>query len=276
MKNYIKIFIISVLLTSCGDFEPVVYDGDQTLAFFDNSTSTLEVLVDDMGSVDIQIGVSTLSSSARTVNISVVEESTTTDASNYSVPTTVTIPANEYFGTLTVTGIDTTLEISTETITIQVDSVDGGVGSPAAHSISIYQICPIPDGYLLGDYQMMDVVATVGPGNGTSNFGTGVVTITENSPTSRALTVTVLPAFTGGTGFDMIIDLVCNNMSFRDIGSGLGCGGGGGAEYIYTSEGSIGTTYDIGSDDTFTVNYVEDPFGSCGGPYDASFSLTRI
>ncbi|OIQ28712.1 MAG: hypothetical protein BM564_08030 [Bacteroidetes bacterium MedPE-SWsnd-G2] len=277
MKNFIKLIVLALLFTACGDFEPVVYDPatGQTLAYFSDTTSNLEVLVDDSGAVTIEVSSTTLSTSDRQINISVNEELSTANAENYAVPATAVIPANEYSGTFVVTGVDVSVETTTESIVLQMDAVDGGIVSSATHQVSIYQVCPIPADFMIGEYEIVDVLATVGPGNGTSNFLTGTVMIEENTATSRKFVSSVLPAFTGGAPVDVTLDLVCNEIIMSDIGSGLGCGGGGGAEYIYTAA-DMNSTYDIADDNVIIVNYTEDPDGSCGGPFEASFMLTKL
>jgi hypothetical protein len=273
MKNFIKIFIISVLLTSCGDFEPVIYEGKQTLAFFDEATSTLEVLIDETGSVDIQIGATTLSTTERTINVSVVEETTTTEASNYNVPTTVTIPANEYFATLTVSGMDTSLETATETITIQVDSVDGGVGSPSAHSISIYQICPVEAAFE-GDYAITQLTA-INPDDGIPMFEDQIVEITNAGGLTRSFLANYLGGLNiGQPDSEVVFTLICNEVIVgADIDTSLGCGDGA----ITLGPATTPSAFDPLDDTTFELTlteYVTD--GGCGAnPYQTTFLFTK-
>lgn len=273
MKKIAILFIGALFMfTSCEETESPIYDGSQTLAYFNGTASSLEVEINDTNTVDISVGASTISSSARTVNVSVDADNTSATAGMYSFPATVTIPANEFFGTLTVTGIDDGLTTSPETLTIKIDSFDAGVISPETHTISLVEVCPISDTYMVGDYQIDDALAQIGPANGTSNFESGVVTLTAATATSRTFTVAVLPAFRGP--IEITISLVCNTLILTDTDPNLTCNGTD--AYIYTSAGADNGSYDASSDQTFTVFYSEDPNGSCGGPFLSSFTLTKI
>lgn len=262
-------FIIMGTLTSCED-NTVIYDPDtgQTLAFFSEGSSDLAVLIGESSSLTIELGVSTLSSSDRTVAIS-VDPNSTADPQNYMVPSSVTIPANEFFGYMEVTGIDNTVETTAESIIINIGTVDGAeVAGNASHTISIFQVCPVPSDYLVGDYAIEDVVAIVGPGNGTENFESGVITIEvdPDEATSRVFTVGVLPAFAGSRAVKLT--LVCNTLILGDVVPGLTCDGV--SAYIFTDAGANNSSYTISDDSSFLINYIEDPFGSCGGPFEAS------
>jgi hypothetical protein len=273
MKNFIKLFIACAFLVSCGDFEEVIYDGvnGQTLAFFNQSSSPLEVEINTTNTVDVEIGVSTLSTSERTVNVS-ADEASTADAAMYSFSGTVTIPANKYFGTLTVTGIDEGLTTESKTLILNLEDANGIIASSTSHTVTLVEVCPVRSDYMVGDYQIADISAVVGPGNGTSNFNPGVVTLSASTPTSRTFNVSILPAFRGPV--DVTLNLVCNTLILADADPSLSCGGG--IPYIFTNAGALNSTYDLTTDQTFIINYTEDPNGSCGGPFTSSFQLTKI
>ncbi|MDT8346918.1 MAG: hypothetical protein RQ756_03870, partial [Flavobacteriaceae bacterium] len=101
MKKIALIFLITVGLISCDETDPVIFDGSQTLVFFPNQSANLDVTIDDVGSVDIPINVTSLADVDRTVTVEVDMENTTADPQNFSFASnTVTIPANEFTGTL--------------------------------------------------------------------------------------------------------------------------------------------------------------------------------
>ena len=133
--------------------------------------------------------------------------------------------------------------------------------------------CPAPDTFLVGDYQIADVNAAVGPGNGTSNFAPGIVTITGDANT-RTFQNAILPLF--NTQIETInLTLNCGIIQIEDVNPSLSCTGG--IPYLLTTtDGANSTTYSLADDDaSFIVNYIEDPQGSCGGPFNSSFSLTK-
>ncbi len=135
----------------------------------------------------------------------------------------------------------------------------------------------LPTDYFVGDYVLADVDGTIGPGNGTENFGSGVVTLTVDpfNPNARLFSAGILPAF------NPEIELISiefstddNTVILGNVDPSLACGAGA-PPYIYVSAGAANRTeWDICNDQFITINYTEDPNGSCGGPYVSSFSLT--
>lgn len=103
MKNIVKIFILSLILSSCGDFEPVVFDeiNGETGIGFANPQISLTVPVEGVTSM-VNFTSTTISDQARNFTISVDMDQTTVTSSDYSLGT-ATIPANSHEGTLDVT-----------------------------------------------------------------------------------------------------------------------------------------------------------------------------
>lgn len=280
MKNFIKLLAISLLLSSCGDFEPVIFDPNtgQTLVFFSKTTSALEVTIDDTGSIDVQIGVNTLSSSDRTVTVAVNTSPTLTTAAaeNYSVPATIVIPANEYFGQLTITGVDNSVETTAEIITINLVSIDGGGQiSPANHTISIFQVCPV-NAPFSGSY-FMEQITAINPDDGVGCFADQILTITSTGATTRQFKAVYLEGLGIGQPASTVpFGLVCNEVIVAPaIGTGLVCVQGQPA--ITLGPGIVPATYDADDDSVFELTlteYVTD--GGCGAaPYQTTFRLTK-
>lgn len=271
MKNILKLFMVSLVLSSCGDFEPVVYDGE-TLAFFNNSTSTLEVLVNGTGSVDLLVGASSLSDVPRTATVSVDLSSSTADAQDYNVPATVTIPANEYFGTLTVTGVDNTLETTPETIRLRIDSVDGGVGSPGVHTISIYQICPV-EAPFTGTYSLTTLANGI---FNTPTFSTAsnvTLAVGTAGALSRSFSVAPYPAFGSFAPRTFTFNLTCNEVV---VPSGQITNVGCGSSTTIGPSASVGT-YDPFDDTEFEMHFADDEGGaSCGAQADGIVRFTKL
>jgi surface protein len=135
--------------------------------------------------------------------------------------------------------------------------------------------CPAPENYLVGEYQVVDVNATIGPGNSTENIEAGIYTITGDGNT-RTFQAPVLPAFNSEIETINFV-LNCGVIQIQDVDPNLNCGNPS-IPYIFTTTDiSNSTTYSLsGSDTNFTINYIEDPNGSCAGPYNSSFSLTKV
>lgn len=136
----------------------------------------------------------------------------------------------------------------------------------------------VSDTYFVGDYSIVDTMATIGPGNGTENFEAGTVTLEVDpmNPNRRNFSVGILPAFTGGADFDVFIEFTTDNVvQLGEVGSGLSCNGAD--EYSYGPAAiADSAVWDICNDQTITVTYTEDINSSCTGPFPASFTLTKL
>jgi hypothetical protein len=287
-KYYLTfVALFSLSLISCDDFEPTVFNGDntnnQSLVGFASAQLNLAVPIDSESELEVTVNVSTISDTDREYQISIVEPEE--DAENiafpetYNLPNTVTIPAGEYQGIFTIEGFDLGLvEPQARTFEIMLSSSNNNdVFSVQSATVSVFEVCPVPPDFLIGEYQIADDVATVGPNNGTENFAAETITITQGeTETDRVFVAGILPAFAGD--IEITLSLVCNEFVLRDVPVGLTCDGE--TSYIFTSAANgnnSNAVYDAENEQTtYTIFYTEDPNGSCGGPFLSSFSLTKI
>lgn len=163
-----------------------------------------------------------------------------------------------------------------ENITVGLEGAD----KPIVQRVSILCANPdsIPVDYFVGDYVIADNVATVGPANGTENFAGGTVTLSIDplNANTRLFSVGVLPAFNGEIESVSITFTENDDISLSDVNPSIACGATA-PPYIYVDGGTSNSLWSICNDDDFLiVNYTEDPNGSCGGPYNSSFTLTRL
>jgi hypothetical protein len=276
----IAILLIGALFmfTSCEETQSPIYDGSQTLAYFNGTSSRLEVEINQTNTVEISIGVSTVSSEARTVAISVDEGNTTATSGMYSFASTVTIPANEYFATLTITGIDDGLTTAEETLSLRIDTVDGGVPSSEVHTVTLVEICPIAATFATGDYTLNFVSGGIGAAGFAPALGTGVTVtlVAGSSSTERVFNVKCYPSF----GFanppaDFAFSLVCGTTVASGIvegqASGVGCGGS-----IAFGPSPTPGAYTVGDDTNMTLIFTEDTAEICGAAAITSYTLTKI
>ncbi len=278
MKNILLILLTTAFLFSCDEsVDKIIYNGDETQnRTFLNFTATvvnLAVAIDDTGSIDMVLQSSTISSSERSFNIVLSTEETTANPLTYSLPASVVIPANSYEGGFSITGMDNNLlEPIPETIVFSLDGLPENVDMDTNKVIvNIFEFCPIPGDYMVGDYLIEDIVGIVGPGNGTENFAAGIVSISVNTESSRTFVAGVLPAFNGDE--TVIVNLICNSFVLQDVDPNLTCDGTN--LYFFTNAGANNSTYSLTDDSVFIINYTEDPDGSCGGPFNSSFRLTK-
>lgn len=229
MKNskiimFLSLSIIALAFSSCGDPDKTIFEGtpgDQVIVTFDLESISLPVVIDSTGSVEVQVNTTTTSPQDRTFDIEVLEgeNKTTADPATYSVPATMTIPANKYIGTFTITGTDIGVETTPEIVTIQLSSTDPNIIVERNVSVvNIYQVCPIPSDFLVGEYQLEDVVGTLGglfttPG---PNFKSAIVTVRiGETPTQRVFSASLLPAI-GGATTEIVLDLVCGEFKLGE------------------------------------------------------------
>lgn len=158
-------------------------------------------------------------------------------------------------------------------------SVNVGVdeNSIVRHRVTIPTFFPpvVPNDLFIGDYTIQDLVATIGPGNGTENFASGVVTLSIDplNQDKRVFSVGVLPAFNAEIE-NVSIEFTVDEVKLGgDVDPNLACSAAG--AYIYTPS-LANSAWDISTDEVIIIQYTEDPNGSCGGPFPASFSLTKI
>lgn len=133
-------FLTMFAFISCDESDDTqIYSGDE-IAYFDLTTSTLLVTADNP-SMDIEIVSTVATAAARTFNVSVDPSSTAMDGVDYTLSSSsITIPANEYIGVLTVNGIfDGALETGSKLILNL--SGDNIAGFDTKFTLDIFKLC---------------------------------------------------------------------------------------------------------------------------------------
>ncbi len=283
MKKIAILLIAVSIFVSCEKNENLQFDNEngQTLAFFEVESSNLPVVIDDSGSVDVRIGVTTISTSARTINVSVVDDETTALPDTYSLASsTVTIPANEYFGVLTINGVDNNVDTAAKLITLKLEGISGGIVDPTLHVVSIFEVCPIPSGAFLGNYAM-EQLTVINPADGVQVFENQILAITipeDGAETSRQFEAIYLEALNiGQPATTVTFSLVCNNIIVDSgIETRLVCAAG--EPVITLGPGDVPSNYDATDDSVFELTLTEYETGgdACSAsPYQVTFRLTK-
>ena len=142
MKKYIILAVtaLSLVVSSCeqadvNDFDPPNY------ATFEANTMDFSVQQNDQASYDVTVYTADEVGSDRNVAIN-VQSSTTLNAESYTVPATVTIPANTNEGTFTVNLADQNLSNNGGTLVLRLGTSEDTevVGQPL--TINVSKICP--------------------------------------------------------------------------------------------------------------------------------------
>lgn len=257
MKKVFLLISLAVLFIACdSDSLRVVYDTEngQTFVSFNSPSANLPIIIDETGSVDIQVNVSTSSDTERSFQVEVVPESTTAPNGSYSFNSNVVIPAGQFIGTLTINGVDENVETTPTVLTLRISEGNDFVASSRTIRVSVFQVCPIPDEYFVGTY-LMEQISGTSP-FGITAFGTQVVEVTRKGPTTRTFNYSYDPEGFASPYF-MDLDLVCNEFSISGTiqpGNGtLGCGSGS----IGQSTGDVVSTYDVSDDSVIILNVAD-------------------
>ncbi|WP_045032986.1 hypothetical protein [Draconibacterium sediminis] len=179
MKNikYLFLFVASVfLLNSCGDDMP----GTEDLDYIGFEGESVSVVVNKNSSADVTIKVYTtqIQGSSRTFDLVVREELTTAAAGAYSIPETVTVPANLNVGEFTVTISD--VNIPSEGVEAVVAIVaEDGVLTGENLTFEITKYCPLNIDDFIGDYLITE-----------EGYGTYGTTITKDPDVPNRIWIT--------------------------------------------------------------------------------------
>jgi len=111
---------------------------------FETTSYDFGVDIGSSSSNDINIYSTTISNSERTFDISILTDVTTADASAYTVPSSVTIPAKSNIGVFSVSISDLNISADGETLVLAFTGEEGlFIGDPI--TLNITQICPYPE-----------------------------------------------------------------------------------------------------------------------------------
>ncbi len=279
MKKIFKIlpfFILVAFISSCEDNEGDIHYEDVnkfTLLSFDQSAYRLNVVIDSTGTLTIPFRASAISSVDRSYNIEFVEEGSTADPLTYNLPSSVTIPANEYSGDIVITGQDLNLvDLTPKPFLFQVtglgetEFIDNDI-----ITVSVVEVCPLSSAFT-GNYVVTPMVSGLPPGD---PFQAGsVVTLTEVNEFEREFKASFYPGWAAAP-IDFPFTLSCGNVVVSDYDTGIYCGEQG-SPTVMILEGDVYGFYDPDDDSEIIITYMED-YGSCAdaAPVQVTFRLTK-
>lgn len=275
MKKIIGLLALTFLIYSCSKNESAIYDSSgQGLVYFGEATSKLAIIFDGEGEVQIPINVSSLSSVDRTVTIAVLETSTANPA-NYSLPTTVVIPANQYTGMLVISGVDVTAETNPELINLKIVSISGDsstVISKTDHEVSVFQSCPVDPNKFIGNYLITETTPFVdGP---TLSDGTVIVLkhLKPAAPTTeRVFSTKNYPNYCAPFR-DFFFNLSCGEVIVRsNQPSTCTCSAAG----MFFGPGAAAASFDASDDSVFYMTFTNDVTGDCSPATQTTYKFTK-
>jgi hypothetical protein len=146
MKNFIKIVLIALVVVSCGDFEPVIYNPDtgQTGIGFSDSTAPSVIVPAEGISATVEVRATNTASTERSFDVSINAEESD-DATGITLGSAI-IPADSFSGELTVTfnNFDVLEEQTLYTLVVQMALPEGVAvvgGSEIVFNYNKYLIC---------------------------------------------------------------------------------------------------------------------------------------
>ena len=299
MKKLLNILIavLALNLSSCDDGpEPVIYSGDanseRTYLSLDQASYNLEVAINDVGETEVVLFSSTSSSSDRTYSVVLDAEATTANTDAFTIPTSVTIPANSYKGSMLISAEDITSGDVDETVyqivftlgdlsgvdmDIKATYEENGEEKYYDYSepiiVNMYETCPVDGSFFVGTYIMDD----------TSEFpnydsAQEVVVSVGASSTDRIFETTFLPTTSVAGPQTVSLSLVCGKIAFKTIETTIFCSRDSNNDPIYIVLGNAddnNLAYDVTDDSSFVVNYIDDVNGSCGSSSLQSLTFTK-
>lgn len=282
MKKYIlNIFYLAlsmVIVISCDPDK--VDDGFmndlKVYTQFQRSSLTIPVLEGMDNSQTVVVQVSTPISTSG-ITVSVDEDSDAEEGVDFTLDTSqLVLSEGQIEGYITIDPIFEAAVLEGKSFTLNLNSSDDEIEvlGNAQIEVVLEKQCPVAEDYMVGEYTISDVTAVIGPGNGGTNFAGTVNIEVGSSSTSRVFDVAYLAAF-GTDPQTLEISLVCGNLFFNTTGTvPLACDG---VNLIgFEPDPSAEMTYSDEDDSSFIINYIEDQNGSCGGPFESSFMLTKV
>lgn len=277
MKKIFKIlpfFILVAFISSCEDNEGAVHHEDIskfTLLSFDQSAYRLNVIIDSVGTLTVPFRASALSSVDRTYNIEFIEDGSIADPLTYNLPSTVTIPANEYSGDLVITGQDLGLvDLTPKPFVFKVTGLgESEFIDDDTITINVVEVCP-----LYSDFTGNYILTPISSGGFGVPFASGsVVTLTAVSEFERQFTANYLPEAISGYTINFRFSLSCSEVVASNYTTSLYCQEGG--PNIAIISGDVYGAYNPEDDSEIIVSYTEE-YGSCGGsPTVVTFRLVK-
>jgi len=279
MNKLFKILLFSFLFTifSCGENETKVYKGnynDFTFLSID-AAYKLEVVKDGTGTLIIPFGASAVSPNDRTYSIELVvpedQDAVVADPNSYDLPSSVTIPANQFIGNIVITGNDdlNLVDSDPKSFTFRILGLnDKEFMDYSEITVEVVEVCPLAEGIkYTGDYMLETVI----PGAFGASFQSGIVTLEYVSEFTRRFSGTYLPEQGGFAGREFNFSLMCGFVIANPVNTFVGCG----EPRIFLGPADNPSQYNPNDDSELIITFKED-YGACGDPVtECVFKLTK-
>ncbi len=272
MKKYKFISLLALLvifLSSCErDEVGLIIDqsaGNAPLVSLEDSSVNLAVLEGNgTATASAIVSVSSSSNQDRSFNVNVNTVASTAPTDIYTVPATVTIPANSFVGMLTVTGIETpNLTTAAQTVVVELAEDANLAFTNTTVTFNIFRVCPIPSDYLVGEYDLFVTQSAGafgapifrGPAGGASTVVTLEVGATETERTYRAIP----RGTTASNARTFTLSLVCGRINLSgNVADPVN------PPLLY-GPGTTAASYDLSDDSVQQINFTGNVNSAFGG-----------
>ncbi len=196
-KNFIKgLFVVALMttMTSCSDDDSNLFENPHFAAFLGQDSSV--VVSEGEDPVTIDLGITKIQSQDVTITMQVTDE-TAVQGTDYSLSaTSVTIPAGEYTGGISITPVDNDIFNAAKTLILEITAVSASglnIGNIDEYSYKRTIVisnddCPTKSDLWWGDLSVEDVGFGSTPGSGSANSSgdCDVLLITNDLPGASA------------------------------------------------------------------------------------------
>ena len=196
-------------------------------------------------------------------------DKSTADIQNYTVSSSVVIPAGEYFGNLVINGVDVTAETTPELLYLDIVSFsdETAVISPTTLEVSVFQFCPIAPGLFTGNYLIEELTPFV---DGPTLSHNTVVTLVATSETGRRFATKNFPNYCN-TNMNFNFSLVCGEVIVAsNLQGNCSCNGA-----FFFGPATTPSTYNVADDSVFEMTFTNDVTGDCGAAVQTTYRFTK-
>ena len=270
-------FATAMFFTGCKQNENVQFDAanGQTLYAFQNSNITVEIKDSTgEGEATIQLNSTTASTSDRTLTLS-LDASSNAEETQYQFNTSVTIPAGDYNGYVTVKGLkagNMELGIAKKLVLNISAASEEGIISTDTFTVNLLLFCdeptPLADTLFVGNYLIEQTTPYVdGP---TLSDGT-IVALTKVDGNTREFQTETYPQYCSGSFLALQVKFICDQIVVPAQNTICRCSD----ITDWFSPAASPTSYDITDDSVFFVTFTDDTQGDCGAPAQTTYKFTK-
>lgn len=289
---YILITVLAFNLSSCDDGpERVIYSGDasseRTFLSLDKSSYDLKIAINDVGETEVILFSSTASSQDRTYTVNLDAEATTADTDAFTIPSSITIPANSYKGSMLINGEDITAgdvdetvyqivftlsDLSVVDMDIKATYEENGETKYYDYSdpiiVNMIEVCPVDINKFVGDYLLEQTTPEI---DGPTLSDGQVLTISASDATTRSFTTQTYPNYCGTYNKVFTFSLTCGKIIIPSQDTTCSCSN----QTDWFTAAINPESFDANDDSVFYITFTDDAQSDCSSPAQTTYKFTK-